>query len=88
MEEVASEEIDFEAATGELEGALQTAQSAAQRLLEIKREMGKLVAVVAAFPDTKKGRKKMEKALLKAQEEVQETSGLLLTVQAELKQTG
>ena len=49
--------------------------------------MGQLVAVVSAYPDTKKGRKKMEKALLKAQEEVRETGQLLLTVQAELKQS-
>ena len=87
LEEVASEEIDFSEATLGLEGALETAQNAAQRLLEIKREMGQLFAIVATYPDTKKGRKKLEKALLKAQEEVQSLTSTLQDVQSELEQS-
>ena len=85
LEEIETDEIDFESATAGLESALDTAQTAARKLLEIKREMGQLVAIFAAYPDTKKGRKKMEKALLKAQEEVSELTASLEEVQRELE---
>lgn len=87
LEEVATEEIDFDDATAGLETALQTAQSAAERLLEIRSEMGKLIAIASSYPDTKKGRKKMEKALLKAQEEVDALSNTLRSVQGDLDAT-
>lgn len=87
LEEVASEEIDFDQATTGLESALETAQTAASRLLEIKREMGQLFMMFAAYPDTKKGRKKMEKALLKAQEDVEKLENTLQSVQQELEQS-
>lgn len=85
LEELASEEIDFDEATAGLESALKTAQAAGDRLLEIKKDMGQLFSVVKAFPDTKKGRKKMEKALLKAQEEVESLRTQLQGVQGELE---
>ena len=85
LEELAAEEIDFAQATAQLESALRTAQSAGERLLEIQRDMGQLFAIVQAFPDTKKGRKKLEKALLKAQEEVELTQNQLQAVQGELE---
>ncbi len=87
LDEVASEEVDFDQATLGLESALETAQLAANRLLEIKREMGQLFLIFATYPDTKKGRKKMEKSLLKAQEEVQRLTGTLESVQQELGQS-
>lgn len=87
LEEVAAEEVDFDEATLGLESALRTAQGAAERLLEIKREMGQLFTIMATYPDTKKGRKKLDKALMKAQEEVQSLTGTLQTVQSELEQT-
>ena len=85
LEEVAAEEIDLDQATAGLENALKTAQSAGERLLEIKKDMGQLFSIVQAFPDTKKGRKKMEKALLKAQEEVEVLQSQLQGVQGELE---
>ena len=85
LEELESEELDFEEATAGLESALRTAQSAGERLLEIKKDMGQLFAIVQAFPDTKKGRKKLEKALLKAQEEVESLNTQLQRVQKELE---
>lgn len=85
LEELASEEIDFDEATAGLESALKTAQAAGERLLEIKKDMGQLFSIVQAFPDTKKGRKKMEKALLKAQEEVESLRTQLQGVQGELE---
>ena len=87
LDQVEREEINLDDATSGLESALNTAESAAQKLLAIKQEMGKLIAIVAAYPDTKKGRKKMEKALLKAQEEVESLSSTLETVQSELELT-
>ena len=85
--EVAAEEIDFSEVTQGLESALETAQGAAQKLLEIKQEMAQLFSIAATYPDTKKGRKKLEKALLKSQEEVQGLSSTLQAVQGELEQS-
>jgi len=87
LNEVAADEINFVEVTQGLESALKTAQDAAQRLLEIKHEMGQLFSIVATYPDTKKGRKKLEKALLKSQEEVQGLSNTLQAVQGELEQS-
>ena len=86
LDELESEEIDFDEVTSGLESAMDTAQNAAERLLKIKKDMGQLIAIVAAFPDTKKGRKKLEKALLKAQEEVDEMTTSLDEVKNELEQ--
>ena len=85
LEELELEDIDFNQATAELESALRTAQDAGNRLLEIKKDMGQLFSIVKAFPDTKKGRKKLEKALLKAQEEVQSLQTQLQGMQGELE---
>ena len=85
LEEISSEEIDLEEATSGLESALRTAQAAGDRLLEIKKDMGQLFAIVQAFPDTKKGRKKLEKALLKAQEEVELLQNQLTVLRGEME---
>ena len=86
LDELESEEIDFDEVTSGLESAMDTAQSAAERLLKIKKDMGQLITIVAAYPDTKKGRKKLEKALLKAQEEVDGLTLSLDEVRSELEQ--
>ena len=85
LEEISSEEIDLEEATAGLESALRTAQAAGDRLLGIKKDMGQLFAIVQAFPDTKKGRKKLEKALLKAQEEVESLQNQLTVLHGEME---
>lgn len=87
LRQVAEEELDLDEATRELGGALATAQNAAKKLVGIKKEMNKLVSIVAAYPDTSKGRKKMEKALLKAQEDVAAFTKSLDEVQATLKES-
>ena len=86
LDELESEEVDFDEVTSGLESAMDTAQNAAERLLKIKKDMGQLIAIVAAYPDTKKGRKKLEKALLKAQEEVDGLTSSLDEVRSELEQ--
>ena len=85
LEEVAGEEIDLDEATKELNEALGNAKSAVEKLAGIKKEMNHLVSIVAAYPDTNKGRKKMEKALLKAQEEVETLTKNLEEVQMSMK---
>ena len=85
LQEISSGEINLEEATEGLESALRTAQTAGERLLEIKKDMGQLFAIVQAFPDTKKGRKKMEKALLKAQEEVESLQNQLSSLRGEME---
>lgn len=87
LEEVAGEELDLEEATRELDGAMSKAQSAMKKLVGIKKEMNHLMSIVAAYPDTNKGRKKMEMALLKAQEEVETLSKSLEEVQVGLRQS-
>ena len=85
LDDVASEEIDFNEATAGLESALLTAQAAASRLLEIKKDMGQMFSIVQTYPDTKKGRKRLEKALLKAHEEVEGLKTQLLEVGVDLE---
>lgn len=78
-------EFDFSGATSGLQSAMNTAQEAARRLLAIKQEMSKLVVISTTYPDNKKGRKKIENALLKAQDNVNTLSNSLAKVQTELK---
>lgn len=87
LKEVAGEELDLDQATKELGEALSTAQNAVKKLVGIKKEMDQLMSIVASYPDTSKGRKKMEKALLKAQEEVATSSNSLDEVQTSLNQS-
>ena len=87
LKEVASEEIDLDEATAGLEGALVTAQVAAKKMVEIKKDMSHLFSIVKTYPDTKKGRRKLEKALLKAQEEVEELKAQVERTKKELDQT-
>ena len=87
LEQVALEEIDLDEATAGLEQALKTAQNSVSKLVGIKKEINQLMAIVAAYPDTNKGRKKMEKALMKAQEEVATFSRNLDEVEANLKKS-
>ena len=87
LEDLEAEEIDFENATAGLENAMETATQAATKLMAIKNEISQLLAVAAAFPDNKKGRKKLEKALVKAQDEVQKMTSTLETIQVELDQS-
>lgn len=85
IQEVAAQEIDLEEATKGVESALKTAMNSANRLMEIKKEISQLLAVAAAFPDTKKGRKKLEKALVTAQDEVQELTSNLQQMKEEME---
>ena len=87
LEETEEEELDLEEATKVLGGALATAQNSVEKLVKIKKELNHLVSIVSAYPDTNKGRKKMEKALLKAQEDVATLSKNLDDVQASLKES-
>ena len=81
------DDIDLDEATAGLEDALTTATHAATRLLAIEQQISQLLSIAAAYPDTKKGRKKLEKALVKAQEEVQKMSSSLGDVKTELEQS-
>ena len=87
LEEVESEEVDLVDATAGIEEALDVAKRATDRLSALQSEMIRLLTINTQYPDTKKGRKKMEKALLKAQEEVQELTDSLVNTAADLKLT-
>ena len=71
-------------ATSGIESALDTATEAAGRLVEIKQEMGQLLSVMSKFSDNKKGRRKLEKALVKAQEDVKVLTEHLEDAQTDL----
>ncbi len=87
VERAEEEELELDEATKVLGGALATAQNSVEKLVKIKKELTHLVAIVSAYPDTNKGRKKMEKALLKAQENVATLSKNLEDVQGSLKES-
>lgn len=84
IEKIASEQIDLTEATSNIESALDTATEAASRLVEIKHEMGQLLSVATQFSDNKKGRRKLEKALVKAQEDVKALTEQLEGAQTDL----
>ena len=81
------DDFDFDDVTSSLESAIDTAQNAAERLMVIKQEMSKLIAIVAAYPYSKKGRKNLEKVLIKTQEDVDSLSTSLEQVQTKLQES-
>ena len=83
--ELGTVDIDYEEAKVGLENALATATQAVMKLMAIEKEIGQLLALAASYPDTKKGRKKLEKALMKAQEEIQSMSVSLTDMKTELE---
>ena len=87
LAEISADEVNLDEATVGLNSAMETAQNAASKLLKIKQEMGQPFAIFSTYPDTKKGRKKIEKALLKAQEEVETLSTTLQTVHRDQEQS-
>eukprot|EP00117_Sycon_ciliatum_P011804 scpid16358/ scgid13122/ len=58
--------------------------SATQKLQDINLSYAKMLKLQQAFPDSKKGRKKLEKALLTAQDEVQQLRGGMAQVMEDL----
>ena len=86
LDELESEEINVDEVTSCLESAMDTAQNAAEKLLAIQKEIGQRMAVAAMYPDTKKGKKRLEKALLKSQEEVDGLTASLDELRKELEQ--
>lgn len=87
IDEMAAEQVDFSEATSGIESALGTATEAASRLVEIKQEMAQLLAVMAQFSDNKKGRRKLEKALVKAQEDAKTLTNKLGDAHADLEKS-
>jgi len=63
-------EIDLSQTTAVLGGALETAKTSVKELVVIKGRMDRLMANMVEYPDTNKGRKKLEKALLNAEDEI------------------
>ena len=87
LAEVEAEKLDFDSATQGLESALETANGAAQKLVSIKKEIGQLLSVASSYPDTKKGKKKLEKALVSAQEQVHTLSRSIEALEKDLDQS-
>lgn len=85
--EIESEEIDIEDATTGIESALETATRAASKLVTIEKELAQLISIASSFPSSKKGRKKLEKALIKAQDELQSMSTTMDGVKKELEES-
>ncbi len=62
--------LDLNEATSVLGGALETAKASVSELVGIKGRMDRLIANLIEYPDTNKGRKKLEKALVHAEDEL------------------
>ena len=89
VDEISSDhdEFDFDDALATMSNALETTNEALAKLQKLQQDISQVFSVYAAFPNDKKGRKKLEKALLKAQEECNKLSSSLGNVQDELDQT-
>lgn len=89
VDEISSDhdEYNFDDALTTMSNALETTSGALAKLQKLQQDISQVFAVYAAFPNDKKGRKKLEKALLKAQEDCNKLSSSLVGVQDELEQT-
>lgn len=89
MDEISSDhdEFNFDDALTTMSNALETTSGALAKLQKLQQDISQVFAVYAAFPNDKKGRKKLEKALLKAQEDCNNMNSNLVNVQDELDQT-
>ena len=83
-DEVLSEEINFDDTMTTISVALETTSGALAKLQKLQQDISQVFAVYAAFPNDKKGRKKLEKALLKAQEDCNNLNTTVAKVQSEL----
>ena len=81
------DEFNFDDALATMSNALESTSIALAKLQKLQQDISQVFAVYAAFPNDKKGRKKLEKALLKAQEECNNLNSNLANVQDELDQT-
>ena len=89
VDEISSDhdEFDFDDALATMSNALETTSGALAKLQKLQQDISQVFSVYAAFPNDKKGRKKLEKALLKAQEDCDNLSSSLGNVQGELEQS-
>ena len=78
-------QVSLDDATAYIHSALEVAKKASVKLSAIQNEMAHLLAVYMQLPDTKKGRRKMEKAFLRAQKEAQELNKCLHETLDDLK---
>ena len=78
-------EIDLNQATAVLGGALETAKMSVKELVVIKGRMDRLMANLIEYPDTNKGRKKLEKALLHAEDELKSCLKSIEELQTRIK---
>ena len=83
-DEASSEEINFDDTMATISVALETTSGALAKLHKLQQDISQVFAVYAAFPNDKKGRKKLEKALLKAQEDCNSLNTTVAKVQREL----
>ena len=58
----------------ELENVIESTMGMASKLSSIVKEISQILTVTSTYPDNKKGRKKLEKALIKAKDQIQELS--------------
>ena len=89
VDEISSDhdEYNFDDSLATMSNALEGTSEALVKLQKLQQDISQVFAVYAAFPNDKKGRKKLEKALLNAQEECSKLNSSLVNVQDELDQT-
>ena len=75
--EVETEKIDIEDSTEAFDTAMESTMKAASKLTSIVTDIRQALATAAAYPDNKKGKKKLEKALIKAENEIRAMSNTI-----------
>jgi exonuclease VII small subunit len=84
IEEVESGGINIEESTEGFENAMVTTMHAATKLSALVKGVRQLLSKASEYPDNKKGRKKMEKALIRAENEIESMSATIETFRVAL----
>ena len=85
---LAEDLIDLEdESTVELENAIESTIGMASKLTSIVKEISQMLTVASTYPDSKKGRRKLEKALVRARDQIEELSETVQISKAALEKS-
>ena len=74
-------------ATFELQNAIESTIGMASKLTSIVKEISHMLTMTSTYPDNKKGRRKLEKALVKARDQIEELSETVQISKAALEKS-
>ncbi|XP_019857608.1 PREDICTED: myosin-10-like [Amphimedon queenslandica] len=73
--------------TVELENAIESTIGMASKLTSIVKEISQMLTMASTYPDSKKGRRKLEKALVRARDQIEELSETVQISKAALEKS-